>query len=69
MPVPLIPLLRPITRLREPWRTDEREVGLDRGQRLNTPVPLIVPIVWDLGGRARDDHWFKVNTTYAEGGY
>jgi len=30
---------------------------------------LIVPIVWDLRERARDDHWFKVNTTYAEGGY
>ena len=30
---------------------------------------LIVPIVWDLRERARDDHWFKMNTTYAEGGY
>jgi hypothetical protein len=30
---------------------------------------LIFPIVWDLRGRARDDHWLKVNTTYTEGGY
>ncbi len=22
---------------------------------------MVVPIVWDLRGRARDDHWLKVN--------
>jgi hypothetical protein len=30
---------------------------------------LVVPIVWDLQGRAGDDHWLKKNwTSKAQGG-
>jgi hypothetical protein len=42
--LPAIPPLRPITRLREPWRTDEWEVGLDRGQPSNLAVLLIATV-------------------------
>jgi hypothetical protein len=29
---------------------------------------LVVPIVWDLRGRARDDHWLRVEANNAQGG-
>ena len=29
---------------------------------------LLGPIVWDLRGRARDDHWLKVEANNAQGG-
>ena len=29
---------------------------------------LFVPIVWDLQGRARDDHWLKTEVFDFEGG-